>query len=747
MKKYDLKMTLTSDMLPGSGIGHGAAIDSDACFDEWGFPMIPGKRIKGMLREAGEEAAQLEDKNCIAENLINLFGTAEEPGALQVRTAYLEGYPALKAFAEGEGRCYSVSDISSAYAYLRSQTAVDAEYGKAKDESLRTIRVLRKGLVFVAEIELLDDTLEDTLFACADNFWSLGTMRSRGLGRIRTCIHEQKQSSGGDKSKEGTEIDTVRLSDARGLQGAEACLSYCFTLQSPVIATNRTGGDTSPQIPGSTLRGCLIAAWLRKKGHKGGRISNDHSDYGEFKDLFLEGDVCYGPGTITDSQGNEYQPLPANILEYKNKQESGVAYADTAVHGTTELTKSPKQMYIRAVQSSEDKSDKNLQHFEYQTVTMETAYHMSTQGDGDLYQYTALQAGQRFRAQVYGSENNLRVLEALLNNHPKMTIGRSRTAQYGEAVVDAVRVERINKEQERFFVKDEQGEFLATLISPAWLLDQEAGAPVCDAPAFRDALAEALGMEKKKVKLQAAFLRFCTLGGYNPMWRLAKPAAHCLDAGASIKIKVEGEKVEGKIQLPAFIRIGENAAEGLGLVKLEGYSCKQQGVSLQQAATEAVNTPQHATASSKNETQSEAVIQLKTHLSRKAIFDRASEDALKYPLASTGINPTTVHALIDAFKTAKKPEDLLNGILTIKDTTKRRKVANMLFNCTVKENFTIKNAADVLAKSYYKMWPSIKTKCNHTIDSEDSDVSEWELMRHWQLVRLNALKQKIRGGR
>lgn len=260
MIKYHLKMTLTSDMLPGSGIGHGAAIDSDACFDKWGFPYIPGKRIKGMLRKAGEEAAQLGDKNCSVDSLNVLFGTVDAPGALQVRSAYLEDYQALKAFAKKEGRVYSASDISSAYAYLRRQTAVDQEYGKAKDECLRTIRVLRKGLAFVAEMELLDDALEDTLFACVDNFWSLGSMRSRGLGRIHASIHAQEKNNGEDLSPKGAHPEADEEYTVQGLKGAEACLSYCFTLKSPVIATNRAGGDTSPQIPGSTLRGCLIAA-------------------------------------------------------------------------------------------------------------------------------------------------------------------------------------------------------------------------------------------------------------------------------------------------------------------------------------------------------------------------------------------------------------------------------------------------------------------------------------------------------
>ncbi|MGI6725896.1 MAG: RAMP superfamily CRISPR-associated protein [Christensenellales bacterium] len=710
MKRLRLQITLTSDMLPGSGIGHGAMIDSDACFDKWGFPLIPGKRIKGMLRKAGEEAAQLGDTQCSAENLKRLFGTAVEPGLLRVRNAYLQDYQALKNFVEGNGenRHYSASDISGAYAYLRRQTAVDAEYGKAKDESLRTIRVLRKGLVFVAEMDLYEETLEDTLSSCVDNLWSLGSMRSRGLGRI----HAKILSNDEGRVKEEPKPQKAQLPDVRGLHGTEACLSYCFSLKAPVIATNRCGGDTSPQIPGSTLRGCLLAAWFRTKGIKGSWISNDHKDYSEFDALFLKGDICYGPATITDEQGNDYHPLPANMLAYKSKPQNNEIHVDIAVQSTTELTKSPGKMYVRAV------PDTHPQRFEYMKVTMETAYHMSTQGEGDLYQYSALQPGQRFRAYVFGPEDSLQKLAEALEKHPRMFIGRSRTAQYGEALVDAVHVCRTDNGQATPPAQDEQGVFLATLLSPAWLLDAN-GAPACDALAFRDALAQAL--DHKVMKPQAAFLRFCTLGGYNPVWKLAKPAAHCLDAGSSIKIQVKGVK-----ELPSFIRIGENAAEGLGLVKIEGYSGREKDVSLQ--AKEMKNAKKSPLGQGSIHVQN-----LQKYLCKQDIYNRVEKAAGEIPIQKT-LNPTAVHALIDGLRQAASEESFGRSIENIKDKDKRDAIQAALFDPKDAEKYQMLDAKWQESKAPYS-W------------SAEDNMSNWALKRHWQLMRLNALKQKIRSGR
>ncbi len=53
-QKYIMQIQLLSDTLIGSAEGYGAIIDKDSVFDEVGLPIIPGKRIKGILREQAE---------------------------------------------------------------------------------------------------------------------------------------------------------------------------------------------------------------------------------------------------------------------------------------------------------------------------------------------------------------------------------------------------------------------------------------------------------------------------------------------------------------------------------------------------------------------------------------------------------------------------------------------------------------------------------------------------------------------
>jgi CRISPR/Cas system CMR subunit Cmr4 (Cas7 group RAMP superfamily) len=63
MNTYTFKIGLQSDTLVGSAGGHGSLIDSEVVFDEYGIPYIPGKRIKGLLRDSLMEVVAMLSQN------------------------------------------------------------------------------------------------------------------------------------------------------------------------------------------------------------------------------------------------------------------------------------------------------------------------------------------------------------------------------------------------------------------------------------------------------------------------------------------------------------------------------------------------------------------------------------------------------------------------------------------------------------------------------------------------------------
>jgi CRISPR-associated protein Csx10 len=54
IKEGKLKIELQSDLCAGSGYSYAGIVDSDSCYDEYGMPYIPARRIRGCMRETAE---------------------------------------------------------------------------------------------------------------------------------------------------------------------------------------------------------------------------------------------------------------------------------------------------------------------------------------------------------------------------------------------------------------------------------------------------------------------------------------------------------------------------------------------------------------------------------------------------------------------------------------------------------------------------------------------------------------------
>ena len=46
------KIELLSDLCTSAGDGQASIVDTEVCFDDFGLPFIPAKRLKGLLKES-----------------------------------------------------------------------------------------------------------------------------------------------------------------------------------------------------------------------------------------------------------------------------------------------------------------------------------------------------------------------------------------------------------------------------------------------------------------------------------------------------------------------------------------------------------------------------------------------------------------------------------------------------------------------------------------------------------------------
>lgn len=200
MSELDLNIELLSDTLVGSGEGWGVTIDSDIVFDKYGLPYIPAKRIKGCLRESALEVLEMFEQAKIdfasEEEFDTLFGKVgqAESGVLSFSNAYIENYDSNKQWVkwleDKHKSIFSKDSVLNTFTSIRRQTAIEKS-GVKKNNSLRTSRVLNRGLKFFARIEKPDEIESrklDFLFFAARNLRHIGTNRNRGFGLISCSL-------------------------------------------------------------------------------------------------------------------------------------------------------------------------------------------------------------------------------------------------------------------------------------------------------------------------------------------------------------------------------------------------------------------------------------------------------------------------------------------------------------------------------------------------------------------------------
>lgn len=523
-----MRIELLSDCLPGDGAGSGAYIDTDCVFDRYGFPVIPSKRLKGCLREAAGKLLAMGCSERDAAGVEALFGDAQHEGTLRMENAQLEGVAALHAGIEyyndirkrDEQFLFMPDMIQALYTTLRTRTAID-ERGVAKDKSLRTSRVIRKGNVFTCRVEFPD---EDFRFVscCALMLRRIGMNRSRGLGEVDISLRRAAPDQGAQRDEES-------MSGAHEIQDA---LEVVLRLTSPVIV-----GEA--YIPGVMVRGALAANYMRAHDAP---PSGDYRDDPTFASMLLDG-VTFGPGMPTDDANRRYHAMPASVVRRKVAREGEPLYTDLAAAAP------PTDTQMKSVQAGMycAPCEEDGRMYVMQAAREQRMHHAM---DGSLFNYEAISSGSRFLMKITGKRDGLRALAAFMREMPSIRIGKSRNTQYGGVVIESVRAIAADEGRVR------SCSFALTMETPVILMDEQ-GTYTPQGDALLAALEERTG---KALALNRLFAVHAKAEGYNPQWRLSKPPIPVLGERTTILFESEQE-----VELPREVWLGERNGEGYGL--------------------------------------------------------------------------------------------------------------------------------------------------------------------------------------
>lgn len=181
MSIIKFNITFYSDWHCGSGLAAGADVDSLVVKDKYGLPFVPGKTIKGLVRESVEDYCFFSGKS-VDEKIKEAFGFSDNKdnslqGCLFFTNAEL---PPLE-------RNEIISHNAQQFLYRKIASTKIDDSGIAEDNTLRKMEVV---VPCTVEGKILDvpDEIKEIIISSFDMIKRLGQNRNRGLGRCRIDI-------------------------------------------------------------------------------------------------------------------------------------------------------------------------------------------------------------------------------------------------------------------------------------------------------------------------------------------------------------------------------------------------------------------------------------------------------------------------------------------------------------------------------------------------------------------------------
>jgi len=601
-----------------------------------GLPHLRGRTLKGLLVEEcanllyglGESGAGPAVMSRLREAAGFLFG---RPGsslgteaALHVGSAQLPKALREAVAADVEAERLDPRDVLDALTGIRRQTAIDDATGAPQEGSLRSMRVTLRELAFYAPVRFDRNPTNDALAllaACARALHRGGTARNRGRGRLCLRLYDASDDEAKARSSEKRTATAEALTEnhfehfdalVRGTadppekipmtadrsSSIEATdgktVVYRLRLEQPVIATAVEGDPNSSvssnHLPGSALRGALIARYLRRFDQ------DDLAGDDRARRLFFDGNTRFlngYPVVQGEYRGEEHATRPTP-LSYYHKKGDKRTLSDFALESPSS---DDETQWKRA--RSPFQVEMGKLHLE--TPERHVAVHnqrdrikgRATEDSGELFRYDALAPAQTFEAAICcETDDDARLLKDLLEETPALQIGGARSADYGQAHVQNAKQPGGRWHEcgtEPPALRDDRS-VVITLLSHALVRDGQGQFTVSE-EALVDTINRALGLEGEQEQLHPhrAFLRNEMTGGFNRKWNLPLPQALAVKMGSVLVLKQPSDAPGDLAERLADLEtrgIGERRAEGFGRVAVNRYGGKRDDITVHDPETQ-----------------------------------------------------------------------------------------------------------------------------------------------------------------
>jgi len=179
MTEITYKIKFFSDWHCGSGLGAGAETDAEVIKDSTGLSYVPGKTIKGLLKDACQEISDVQNEKISQEIITSIFGFGEENNSSIKGNAFFSNAK-LPKVETGE----IISNNLQQHLFRNIASTAIGENGIAQKNSLRVMEVSIP-ITLEGSIEVENDEQKEAILLALKWVRHLGTNRNRGLGRCQ----------------------------------------------------------------------------------------------------------------------------------------------------------------------------------------------------------------------------------------------------------------------------------------------------------------------------------------------------------------------------------------------------------------------------------------------------------------------------------------------------------------------------------------------------------------------------------
>ena len=549
-----LKIELRSPLTAGSGYSFAGIIDSDICYDEYGIPFIPGKRIKGCMRDTAEYIVSAVLDHSAGE----LFGRKgnNDICGITVGNAYIEDYQQIKDEIRAAEKDKDLGGMVTPQAVLDEFTDVKAQTrmkdGVAEDNSLRFTRMVKEysplnngRLVFTADISF-DDELESDIEKIVKGLRNIGLMRNRGMGSVDCTLQDNEESQKNEAA--GSSV------------GDLAVIEYTLTNIAPLMISTDNDAESIKYIPGQNVLGALAGRYLKRKGTS--------ADDDEFKDLFLNGKTVF-TNVYPSLDGEVYYPSP----QFVNKLKKTGKLVNVELLGSHEQKGNDDEEYVPEFGNQPKRltekftairKDASKYSFGIHDVKMQIIYHNNKRDKKDdgstfgLYSQQAVSEGQQFAGRVIVPSEYAEDVYGMLTEND-LYFGKSRTAQYGRCSGKAA-IKAVNEETDTINIR--QGDALLVTLLSDGIFCNDSGYTV-DTEEVKKILSGSLGINAEASDEYRSIVETRKVFGYNYKWNLRKSPVPAVRAGSTYYLKAGCDAV-----VPEECFVGERNLEGYGQIRV-----------------------------------------------------------------------------------------------------------------------------------------------------------------------------------